>query len=202
VVGTILQNTKVGQLRRANWDEYATVQLYRVTVHIENVLRGSLRDRNIPVYYFAYAGTIGGPPGLGMAGTGGTWHIGDRELFFLRRDSRVLRTICDFSHTCVMPVHTGKHPGFHFEPGKPVADSIVDLLLTRGQNCTDQQMKQAFVHCYAFGFSPDYTVKKLQQIAATEDPAVSSEACETLADFAHPCLTHAPEPPGYRTSLR
>jgi len=103
---------------------------------------------------------------------------------------------------CVTPLATGEHPGFHFEPGKPLAESIIDLLLTRGQNCTDEQMKKAIASGAADGFSLDYTVKRLQQIAATEVPTVSNEACETLAYFEHPCVTHTPEPPGHRTSLR
>jgi len=201
-VGTIVRNTKVIQFQGANWDEDTAGQLNRVTVHIEKVLRGNVRDSNIPVYYFGYGRRLDGPPGLGMAGTGGRWRIGDREIFFLRPDSGLLRTSCDFAQRCVTPLATGEHPGFHFEPGKPLAESIIDLLLTRGQNCTDEQMKKAMASGDAEGFSLDYTVKRLQQIAATEVPTVSNEACETLAYFEHPCVTHTPEPPGHRTSLR
>ncbi len=188
VVGTILANSKVGQPRRASWDEHITVQLNRFTVHVENLLRGRLPDRNIPVYYFAYAGVLGGPAGLGMAGAGGILRIGDREIFFLRPDSGVLRTSCDFFRVCVTPVTSGEHPGFHFEQGKPVAESIVDLLLTRGKNCTDQQIKEAIWKSRPDSFSFDYTVRKLQQMTATEVPAVREEACEFLAEMNHSCV--------------
>ncbi len=70
---------------------------------------------------------------LGMYGEGGIWHMGDREMFFLRNDSGVLRTICDTWNTCVVPVFSGAHPGFKPDPGKPLAEAIIDLLLTRGR---------------------------------------------------------------------
>ncbi len=187
LVGRILANAKVGRARVSRIDKYHQVQLYRTAVRVENVLRGKTPTSDISVYYFAYIASSG-PPGLGMSENGGTWHIGDREMFFLRTESGVFRTICDRLRSCVVPVRSGAHPNFKADPRKAIAHSIIDLLLTRGQDCNDSQMIQAISSNPfqalssnpAWDFSESYTIQKLQQIATQETPAVRRAACNEL----------------------
>jgi hypothetical protein len=89
VVGKILSAADVGAPDPSKWYPDDTIQLHRVRVKVENVLRGDVTG-NIAVYYFASVGPIGGPARLGMFNQAGRWHIGDREMFFLRLDSGVL----------------------------------------------------------------------------------------------------------------
>ncbi len=114
------------------------------------------------------------------------------EMFFLRRDSGVLRTVGDTWNNCVVPVFSCAHPGFKPDPGRPLADSLVDFLLTRGQNCGDHEMVQAISKSYAEGFDREYAFKKLRQLAASETPPVRKEACYELSLWKQPCG----DPPG------
>ena len=186
-VGRIMHNTEIGHPYSSKWRPHSQVQLYKATVTVENVLRGERIPENLDVYYIADTGPFGGPPRLGVAENGGTWHIGDREIFFLRRDSGVLRTICDYMHFCVVPVMTGSHPGFKLDLSKPVAYGIVDLLLTKGQGISDAEMANAIVKSPADSFSKDYTLQKLQQLTLSGSPEIHNAACEMLAALRHPC---------------
>lgn len=187
VIGRVLGSVAVGRPHPAKWDRYFTIQLFRATVGVENILRGDEMGSEIAVYYFSQVGSMGGPPRLGMFGQGGTWRTGDREVFFLRHDSGVLRTICDFSRSCVVPLRTGPHPGFQLDRFRPDADVIASLFLTRGTGCGDREMVRSISDNDGWSFSPGYAVQKLQKIALEEAPAVRSQACETLKMLGHPC---------------
>lgn len=92
LVGRILSSSKVGRPRHYEVEgirDYA--QLYQVTVAVENVLKGDAPTDKAVVYFFLPAGSYVGMPLLGIEGQRGTWHLGDREMFFLNRDSGVLR---------------------------------------------------------------------------------------------------------------
>ncbi len=192
VVARILSNPeKIGRPRPSNWDQTFPVQLYRARVKVENILKGDTASSDTAVYYLRSLGAMVGPARLGMAGTGGTWRTEDRELFFLSDDSGVLRTICDTWNTCVVPVFSGAHPGFKPDPGKPLAEAIIDLLLTRGQDCSDQQMVQAISKSGAENFSREYAFKKLRQLATDETPAVRKAACDELSLWKQPCALPA-----------
>jgi hypothetical protein len=65
--------------------------------------------------------------------------------------------------------------------------TIVDLLLSRGENCSDKEMIKATGGTKAYLFSNDYTMQKLRQIASTETPEVRQAACDALFSFGHPC---------------
>jgi hypothetical protein len=192
-VGRILSNEKAGKVRQ--WhpkeDSISTyqVQLFRVTAEIENILRGGPLPNKAEIYYFAFVGNVGGPPGLGMAGGSGTWHIGDRGLFFLREESKKLRTECDLSARCVPPVLSGSHPNLKVDPKQPLAYSIVDLLLTRGIDCHDQQMIEAVSNYAPSLFSQSYAIRKLRQIAKEEVPSVRAAACKRLTVWEHTSCT-------------
>lgn len=181
LVGRLVHDSAVEhKFRPSRWDQGLNVNLWRVTVHVENVLRGGVSPDEIDVYYFRY-NFVSGPARVG------TWQMGDRKIFFLRRDSGVLRTACDGWSSCVIPLLTGFHPGFRTDPDKPIAYSIVDLLLTRGQGCGDKQMIEAISKTGAYLFSMEYTIQRLRQLAMAEGPEIRRQACETLASLGYPC---------------
>ncbi len=189
LVGRILGASSVGRPRQYEVEGISKqAQLFRVTVAVENVLKGTVSAGNAAIYFFMPAGSHDGSPLLGMVGQRGSWNVEDLEMFFLNHDSGVLRTICDFYHHCVVPVRSCDHPGFRPEPGKPLADAIIDLLLTRGRNCGDQQMVEATSKFNEENFDRQYAFKKLRQLAAEETPPVRDAACHWLSLWKQPCV--------------
>ena len=65
------------------------LQLRKVNVRVENVLRGGSLPSAITIYYFTWYRYTGGNRPLGA------WKSGDRRIFWLHEDSGVLRTACD-----------------------------------------------------------------------------------------------------------
>ena len=168
--------------RPSKWDNTLEVASRWATIQIENSVRGKVPHDEAEIYYFIYS--LSGIHQLGR------WPLGSRHLFFLEHDSGVLRTICDGRSTCVIPIFTGAHPDFHPDPNIPMRHTIVDLLLTRGKDCTDEEMTKAADSPNidrAFTFSEDYTIEKLREIVQTGAPPVSKRACESIVNLGYRC---------------
>jgi len=193
VVGRILANENIGSARQE--DQFpAPVQLCRVTIQIETVLRGDMTTDRASVYYFTEVGSTGASPRLGMSPYTGSWHLGDRMIFFLRRDAGVLRTTCDFSDYCVVQVFSGAHPGFNVNPDKPLAENIVDLLLTRGNGSSDRQMIKAITKSRVLDLSEAYALQKMEQLALGGPQEITNAACDLLSAYNRPCATETSPP--------
>jgi hypothetical protein len=147
-----------------------------LTLRVENVLKGAPTPEIIEVYYFIFAGGFDGPPPLGL------WDVGGRRIFWLRRDSGVLRTTCDGWDGCTRGVWTGGHPHYKPDPQKQFDYAMVDLLFTRGEGTVNEN---------GFGKELDepnphipglltYTSEKLKHLALTEHGYVRSCACMTI----------------------
>jgi hypothetical protein len=180
IVGQILLADTVGRPQREK--NGLPVQLYRVTVHVENVLRGNVQG-DVAIYYFSGAKglSIGSSGLLGMTTNAGSWHLGDRIVFFLRREDGVLRTTCDFRRYCALQVYSGAHPEFRPDASKPLADNLVDLLLTRGERCTDKQMADAILKSRTPEISEAYAYQQLSQLAIKGPLEITRAACEMLS---------------------
>jgi hypothetical protein len=151
------------------------LQLRRLTVRVENVLRGAPVPETIAVYYFTWAGGFDGPRPLGF------WRLGGRRILWLRRDSGVLRTACDGWDYCTMSVQSGAHPGYRPDPRKRIDYAVADLILTRGDGAINEI---EFANEVAWGV-PDqglqgYVVEKLRHLALTEHGGVKASACKLL----------------------
>ncbi len=187
LVGRILSNAIVGRPRHAQGDEYEILALYCVHVRVENVLKGQVMSNEVSIYYFSDWGPLGGPPRLGMVTNGGNWHVGDRVMFFLRKEAGELRTACDFSDRCAVPVFSGSHPGFEVNPGRPLGYSIIDFLLTKGYAIGDEQMIKAVFSDRPSLFSDSYTIEKLKQLSTSGAPEIRKAACESLSRWDLKC---------------
>jgi hypothetical protein len=151
------------------------MQLHRAKVHIENVLKGAIAERTIPVYYFAFAGGFDGPLPLSLAGGP------SRMVLWLREDQGVYRTACDGWNRCTIPIMSGAHPGYKPDPGESSDQVLIDLILTRGEGQVDN-------HRFAEGLGRGlrgqglrgYTIEKLRQLALTESSEVKYTACQLL----------------------
>lgn len=127
---------------------------------VENLLKGEPLPATITVYYFVWTEGFNGPRPLGV------WPIGHRRVFWLQRDSGVLRTACDGWDFCTIGIESGSHAGYRSDPKRPPAHAVLDLLLTRGQGRINES---AFARQIAWEV-PDlgqqsYAVEKLRRLA-------------------------------------
>ena len=100
------------------------LQLRRLTVQVENVLKGAPVPPTLAVYYFiGLAASIPRP---------WYWTIGNRRILWLRRDSGVLRTACDGWDDCTEAVWSGARPHYLPDVQKPIEFAMVDSS-TRGE---------------------------------------------------------------------
>jgi hypothetical protein len=100
-------------------------QLEKVTVTVENVLRGEVRGRSIVFYfYMTLEGTIGGVNSL--------W-FGNRYVFFLTAENGTPRAIRDLARSSI-EVGTGRHKSVPLNAGAPLDQRIAVLLLTPGDD--------------------------------------------------------------------
>jgi len=117
---------------------------------------------------------------MGMIGHGGRWQIGDRLIFFLQRDSGVLRTVIDTWAVAAVPVPTGAHPSYRPGSGETTVDSVIDILLDKGEGCDDKQFAFAVSSFSKDFWDLPYTVQKLRQIADGPDIAAAQAAKNEL----------------------
>jgi len=160
-------------------DPQYPLQLRRLKVQVENVLKGESIPGTIVVYYFTWAGGFDGPQPLGY------WKVGSRRILWLRKDSGVLRTVCDGWDGCTMSVQSGAHRHYRLDPQKALNYALVDLRLTRGEGPIDEI---GFANEIERGVPvgiPDqalqvYEVEKLRRLVLTEHGDVKSSVCQQL----------------------
>ena len=153
------------------------LQRRRLTVQVENVLKGGPIPKRIEVYYFTWAGGFDGPRPLGF------WNVGGRRIFWLRKDSGVLRTICDGWDGCTEGVWSGAHPDYRPDPQKPLEYALVDFHLTRGKGTVNKIAFATEVSWQEPVGTPgleEYAIDKLRHLALTEQDEIKSAACESL----------------------
>lgn len=208
LVGRIVGHSEIGPPRSSQWSSDFSVQLARVDVEVETVLQaynsvggvvreGKAPEGRVPVYYL-HATKANPTPSvawMGMSGYGGRWRMGDRVLFFLLRDHGHLRTACDQYNNCAIDVFSGAHPGYK-SPSNDVTASIIDILLTRGQNASDQQMIKAIDDFHLYAMNAEYAMGALQKLAKEETPVVRSAARRKLGQE---LTDNCTQPTGYVT---
>jgi hypothetical protein len=175
VVGVLASDTLIRKPVPMRSDPKYPLQLRKLTVQVENVLKGTPIPKKIAVYYFTWAGGFSGPQPLGL------WKVGGRRILWLRRDSGVLRTACDGWDGCTMSVQSGAHLNYRPDPEKPIEYALADLLLTRGEGPVDNT---GFASEIKKGV-PDqglqgYVVEKLRRLASSENRDIKSSACKLL----------------------
>jgi len=153
------------------------LQLRKLTIRVENVLLGNIPESSVEVFYFTWAGGFDGNQPLG------SWDVGARRIFLLRRESGVLRTACDGADNCTLGVFSGAHPQYRPDPTKPIGFGIADILLTRGQGeIRESRFAGAIEREAPAPF--DYLIQKLGNLAVTEHRGVKTEACIGLWIYA------------------
>ncbi len=173
IVGVLVSDTLVLRPVPMHSNPEYPLQLRRLGVRVENVLKGDVSRGTVAVYYFTFAGGFEGPQPLGM------WRVESRRILWLRRDAGVLRTACDGWDGCTRAVNSGAHPHFTVAPQEPIAYAVADILLTRGEGKVDNSRFAGSVQRGAP--SPeDYLIGKYQHLALTEGSPVKTAACIQL----------------------
>lgn len=160
------------------------MQLYKVNVELENVLRGDVEPGKTSIFYFKNL-NASGPARMGMVGRGGQWRIGDRLIWLLRRDAGVLRTVLDTWAQCTDPVFTGSHANYRPRSGETLSQMIVDILLDPGEGCSDAQILEALTKSVPEWFDLPYTVQKVRRLSSDKSPEVRKAAREKLERLAY-----------------
>ena len=173
IVGVLVSDTLLLRPVPMHSDPKYPLQLRRLRVRVENILKGDVSRGTVAVYYFTFAGAFDGPQPLGM------WSVESRRILWLRRDAGVLRTACDGWDGCTWEVYSGAHPHFTIAHQKPIDYALADILLTRGEGKVDDSR---FARAVQLGApSPeDYLIEKYQHLAVTEGLAIKTAACVQL----------------------
>ncbi len=171
VVGLAENDERIGQPTPSRQDP---MQLHRITVHVENVLKGAVSQRTIPVYYFAISGPYYGQHPLIFG------REPSRRILWLRKDQGKYRIACDGSPDCTMRIMSGAHPGFRMNPGDPIERTMTDLLFTRGEGPIDDHEFALQINRGAPELDYGYVIEKLRHLAVTESSEVKYTACRVL----------------------
>jgi hypothetical protein len=175
VVGLADSDVPIGRPIPSRRDPSYPMQLHRVRVKIENVLRGSISEQTIPVYYFGFAGGHEGPRPLRFG------REPSRRILWLRRDRGAYRTACDGWDACTTFVMSGPHPRYRVDPHKAIDYALVDILLTRGEGkINDLQFASQIQSGVPDQEIQGYVIEKLRQLATTESSDIKSSACQLL----------------------
>ena len=176
VVGVVQSDTVVLRPVPMHSDRSTPLQMRRMHVAVENVLRGDVQGRHVEIYYFTWAGGFNGPQPLGM------WKVGSRRVLWLRRDGGVFRTACDGWDRCTWGVYSGSHPHLKIKQGEPVERALADVVFTRGDGAIDEAR---FAGAILRGApAPDsYLIENYRRLALTERAGVKTAACEALWIF-------------------
>lgn len=134
----------VSSPQNSEWENGRVAQVWSVKIRIEQVLQGEVKGnrQEREIFYVVDLG-MGDSP---FARVMGDLYAGHSELFFLQPDNGRLRTICDGSRSCIIWVRTESHYHFHVDASQSIREALVDLLLSRGDHTTDEQMLDAMYH--------------------------------------------------------
>ncbi len=173
IVGVIRYDRMVLRPVLMHRDRRTPLQMRRMSVAVENVLRGDIPAQEVDIYYFTWAGGFNGPQPLGM------WRAGSRRIFWLRRDAGVLRTVCDGWDRCTWGVYSGSHASVKRSPDEDIHRAVADISLTRGEGSVNEARFAGAIQ-RGTPVPPEYEVEYDRQLAITERGGVRTAACEQL----------------------
>lgn len=177
VVGLADGDEKIGQPVPRPGKPGDPWQLHRVTIHVENVLKGAVPEHRITVYYFTYVNLNSGSTPLIF------FRRAERRLVTLRKDGGVYRTTSDGGN-CTIPILSGAHPGYRPGPSTSPIQALIDLALTKGTGpVDDHQFANGIGRAVGWPGLEGYTIEKLGELALAESAEVKYTACRELWNY-------------------
>lgn len=174
VVGRVTSVQPVGGVRNATRAPELRIRLARVTLAVENVLRGSRSDATLTFYYYAFSA---------YRGTSLPFHLylyrperDIRRIFFLKEEDGIVRSVGDVIDYTI-PVWSGSHEGL--TPPSQLCQAISWILLTPGKGA---QVDTFAEHLYgglsvAIGFDCEpYALAQLEALLTSDNTLVRTEA--------------------------
>lgn len=153
--------------------------LIRVSVSLENVLRGHVPGRTLEYYNFS--------PWCGFVGPVDIPHSGERSVLFLREDSGHWRTIEDYWSNRLR-VFSGGHPDSMVE-NQPIEEAIARILLTPGDGDSSEDFAVGVMQGSGIAVmlvGDDGALPLLEPLLAHPDFSVRVASCAELNSIKQP----------------
>ncbi len=183
LVGLVTGVNAVGAPRQARRSPGTLLQLTRVELHVENMLRGKVESRNIKFYFFGFSDKNPAYIGLPRYQVA----IGERRIFFLTTELGRLRSVGDvLDYT--LPVASGFHENIRAEPEVPLRLSIPEVLLSVGKGSNPRAMSATLsILCPVSDYlAPQTTtVRLLKDLISGSDKGLAAASCLYLAENYH-----------------
>ena len=178
LVGQALENCHAAAPPEYSGLDHRPYQLWKIRVKVEQIVQGEVQSKNVDVFYFVDMG-----PGSSAWSHLQNIYQGHSEIFFLQEDGSKLRTICDGWRSCVLWVRTGTHYQSKIDSNLPIEDILVNLMLSRGDHTSDEQMIDAIYHPEGrWGWAP--VINRLQQLTKEDpSPRVRAVALRELREY-------------------
>ena len=181
----VLSNKPIGRLYRARSGQKPELQLFEISVEVENVLQGEDLGESTSFYFFRQRFTRGRYD----------FDPGERYIVFLRKDGEVLRTMTDLWYY-FLPVGSGRHETDKLPSTPNLETKIAYILLTPGSGFNSKAFEQNVDAAVRWRGQEKYKVSLLSQLLTNPDRSLRDQVCVILAvDFwiMPDCLASASE---------
>lgn len=173
VVGRVTTVHSIGPPTRSRGDQRVLIQLTKISVNVEVVVKGDLKTPSVDFYYYLFSEK--NERYLGRKRYEPV--VGDRRLFFLTSFDGEYRAVGDvFDYT--LPVRSGYHAA-DFCNGKTPGRCIAELLLVPGRGFEPESFAERLYDSQSAAAvlcSPSCAIGLLQQLASNPDERVAKAA--------------------------
>jgi hypothetical protein len=180
IEGTVTAVSLIGNPIRSRHEPRVLLNLTRVTLRPEAVLRGEPKADGLVFYYYAYSSSNTATLGGGVRTC--EFRVNERRLVFLMRESETLRTVSDVTD-CGSRVYSGSHKHgqlpWQFEKALatvmlvPEAGIDVEKFVSHLQDSLEEVQRLT---------SRAVTAKFLIDLTRSSDSRISAAACLRLAE--------------------
>jgi hypothetical protein len=175
LAGRVKAVNTIGAPTRSPGDHRIKTQLTRITIDVEQEIRGTLSAGPVDFYFFAYA--LENTRDLGVPRY--VPHVGQRRIYFLKQSTEGYRSVGDVTNYN-LAVRSGTHAR-DFCRGKAPGCCIAEILLTPSADCE----VEAFVAdlgpaAFAAGelCSSQETERLVDRLTRNEDMRIAAAALE------------------------
>lgn len=179
VLGRVGRARPIGAPKHSLRDPRVVVQLTKITLRVEQVLKGTVGTDQLDFYYYTFSRENGRDLGIPRY----LPVIGERRIYFLQAFQKGYRSVGDVADY-TLPVESGYHDQ-DFCRGKSVGCCVAEILLVPGQGYDSEAFsRQIAVAQYAASVlcSRAVALKLVQQLQQHLDERISRAAGEILAD--------------------